>query len=86
VYCDFLYSKYTRALTCENFSQVADFSRVLQNPKQVLLGFVCQFTIMPLMGIAVATVFNLPVPLAVGNNKTNLESYSRSLVVVRSSL
>ena len=69
------------ALTCENVSQVADFSRVLQNPKQVFLGFICQYTIMPLLGIAVATVFNLPVPLAVGNSKTNLDDYSNLLVV-----
>ena len=45
---------------------VADFSRVLKNPRQVFLGFVCQFTIMPLLGLGVATLFGLPVPLAVG--------------------
>jgi hypothetical protein len=47
----------------------------------VFLGFICQYTIMPFLGIAVATVFNLPVPLAVGNNKTNLDNYSKLLVL-----
>jgi len=45
---------------------VKDFNRVLTNPKQVFLGFLCQFTIMPLLGLAVAKLFALPVPLAVG--------------------
>jgi BASS family bile acid:Na+ symporter len=45
---------------------VSDFDRVLKNPKQVFLGFLCQFTIMPLLGWTVARVFQLPVPLAVG--------------------
>ena len=34
--------------------KVADFERVLKNPKQVFLGFLCQFTIMPLLGLAMA--------------------------------
>jgi BASS family bile acid:Na+ symporter len=45
---------------------VADFDRVLKNPKQVFLGFVCQYTIMPLLGLLCAKIFQLPVPLAVG--------------------
>ena len=73
---DLLYSKYARPLNCENVYQVADFSRVLQNPNQVFLGFICQYTIMPLLGIAAATVFNLPVPLAVGNNLDNCSKLS----------
>eukprot|EP00282_Hemiselmis_andersenii_P015210 CAMPEP_0114114720 /NCGR_PEP_ID=MMETSP0043_2-20121206/3581_1 /TAXON_ID=464988 /ORGANISM="Hemiselmis andersenii, Strain CCMP644" /LENGTH=157 /DNA_ID=CAMNT_0001206925 /DNA_START=96 /DNA_END=566 /DNA_ORIENTATION=- len=30
--------------------EVEDFKRVMKNPQQVFLGFMCQFTIMPLLG------------------------------------
>lgn len=46
--------------------ELDDFKRVLKNPKQVFLGFACQFTLMPLLGWTMAKVFALPVPLAVG--------------------
>ena len=53
--------------------KVADFERVLKNPKQVFLGFLCQFTIMPLLGLAMATSKACLValmPLAIRDNNS----------------
>lgn len=43
-----------------------DFVRVLREPRPVLLGVAAQFTIMPLLGWAIATAFRLPNEIAVG--------------------
>lgn len=43
-----------------------DFRRVFTMPRPVLLGFVAQYTIMPLMGWSVAKLLQLDTPLAVG--------------------
>lgn len=43
-----------------------DFARVFSRPKDVLVGFVCQFTIMPLLALALCRLFSLPPELAVG--------------------
>lgn len=43
-----------------------DFSGVLKMPKAVIAGLVCQFTIMPIMGLMVVTVFNFPPEIAAG--------------------
>jgi len=43
-----------------------DFRQVLAAPRPVLLGFVGQFTIMPLLAWAVATTLELDTPFAVG--------------------
>lgn len=43
-----------------------DFKLVLTRPKDVFLGCLSQFTIMPLVAFLVARVFNLPTELAVG--------------------
>lgn len=43
-----------------------DFVRVFSRPKDVLAGFVCQFTIMPLLAVALCRLFSLPPELAVG--------------------
>ena len=43
-----------------------DFRQVLAAPRPVLLGFVGQFTIMPCLAWAVATVLDLDTPFAVG--------------------
>ncbi len=43
-----------------------DFGHVFSRPKDVLIGFVCQFTIMPLLAFALAHLFALPPELAVG--------------------
>ena len=44
----------------------ADFKRITEQPWIVLIGCCAQFTIMPLGAFAVATIFHLPAPIAVG--------------------
>ncbi len=43
-----------------------DFARVLEMPQPILLGFLAQFSIMPLLGWTIASTFGLPTDLAVG--------------------
>ncbi|MBN8246449.1 MAG: bile acid:sodium symporter family protein [Verrucomicrobia bacterium] len=43
-----------------------DFRNVTRMPKAVTLGFLAQYTIMPLLGWAVAHLMRLPTPFAVG--------------------
>jgi BASS family bile acid:Na+ symporter len=43
-----------------------DFAGVIKMPKGVIVGVICQFTIMPIMGITVATLFNFPPEIAAG--------------------
>ncbi|MCS7305166.1 MAG: bile acid:sodium symporter family protein [Thermoguttaceae bacterium] len=43
-----------------------DFKAVLKTPWGVAVGFVGQYTIMPLLGWSIARLFELPTPLAVG--------------------
>lgn len=43
-----------------------DFVVVFSHPKDVLAGFICQFTIMPLAAMALCRLFSLPPELAVG--------------------
>jgi BASS family bile acid:Na+ symporter len=43
-----------------------DFAGVVKMPKGVLLGLVCQFTIMPTVGFAIATTFGFPPEVAAG--------------------
>lgn len=45
---------------------VADFTRVFKMPAGVLIGLACQFTIMPLVGFALAHAFGLPAAIAAG--------------------
>lgn len=45
---------------------LGDFARVLRTPRPILLGFAAQFSIMPLLGWAIAVAFRLPTELAVG--------------------
>jgi BASS family bile acid:Na+ symporter len=45
---------------------VDDFRGVLRMPVAVAVGLVCQFTIMPLLGFAVATAFRFPSEVAAG--------------------
>jgi len=44
----------------------ADFKEVLRQPKQVAVGVVAQFTIMPLLGYLLAVGLNLPPEIAAG--------------------
>lgn len=43
-----------------------DFSRILQMPKGVIVGVICHYTIMPLVGFGVANMFNFPSEIAAG--------------------
>ncbi|MBN2774805.1 MAG: bile acid:sodium symporter family protein, partial [Prolixibacteraceae bacterium] len=43
-----------------------DFKGVIKMPKGVIAGIICQFTIMPVVGISVATLFNFPPEIAAG--------------------
>ena len=43
-----------------------DFYGVIKMPKGVVVGLICQFTIMPLLGFTLATVFNFPAEIAAG--------------------
>ena len=45
---------------------VSDFTRVFKMPTGVLIGLVCQFTIMPLVGFGLAHAFGLPPAIAAG--------------------
>lgn len=43
-----------------------DFAGVIQMPKGVIAGIICQYTIMPIIGITIATTFNFPPEIAAG--------------------
>ena len=43
-----------------------DFAGVIKMPKGVIVGLICQFTIMPVMGITIASLFNFPPEIAAG--------------------
>jgi len=45
---------------------LSDFSRVFQRPTAVLIGMGCQFTIMPLLGLGLATLAGFPPEIAAG--------------------
>ena len=43
-----------------------DFARVMRMPKGIIVGVVCHYVIMPLVGFAVAKAFNFPPEIAAG--------------------
>ncbi len=43
-----------------------DFAGVIKMPKGVLIGVICQFTIMPIIGFSIAYVFKFPPEIAAG--------------------
>jgi len=45
---------------------LSDFAGVAKMPKGVLVGIVCQFSLMPLLGISLATLFGFPPEIAAG--------------------
>jgi len=45
---------------------IGDFARVAKMPKAVLIGLVCQFSIMPIVGFGLATASGLPPEIAAG--------------------
>ena len=46
--------------------ELHDFVEVFRRPKEVLIGCLCQFTIMPLLAWGLSKVFGLPLELAIG--------------------
>ena len=46
--------------------ELSDFSRVFRAPAPILWGVLLQYTVMPLLGWGVGTLFQLPTPFAVG--------------------
>ena len=60
--------------TCPPFSAAAvgltltfeDFKRVLATPGRIFAGFALQYTIMPLMALAVSRLAGLPLDFAIG--------------------
>ncbi len=45
---------------------IKDFAAVTKSPKAVFIGLACQFTIMPILGVTLATVFSFPPEIAAG--------------------
>lgn len=45
---------------------LSDLTNVIKMPKGVIAGIVCQYTIMPFLGITIATVFGFPPEIAAG--------------------
>lgn len=45
---------------------IQDFAGVIKMPKGVLIGVICQFTIMPLVGVSLALAFGFPPEIAAG--------------------
>jgi bile acid:Na+ symporter, BASS family len=45
---------------------IRDFAGVVRMPRGVIAGIICQFTIMPIVGITVVTVFEFPPEIAAG--------------------
>ncbi|SNY94506.1 bile acid:sodium symporter family protein [Flagellimonas pacifica] len=45
---------------------IKDFAGVVKMPKGVLVGLICQFTIMPVLGFAIASLFGFPAEIAAG--------------------
>lgn len=45
---------------------IQDFGRVIRMPKGVIIGVLCQFTIMPFVGWAIAMLFGFPPEIAAG--------------------
>src|SRR5687768_5293540 len=43
-----------------------DFARVMSMPKGIIVGLICQFTIMPFLGFAMANLFDFPSEIAAG--------------------
>jgi bile acid:Na+ symporter, BASS family len=43
-----------------------DFEAVIKTPKTVVIGLVCHFTIMPIVGVSIATGFGFPPEIAAG--------------------
>lgn len=45
---------------------IDDFVEIFKSPRKVIIGLVCQFTIMPLLGFSLSRIFDFPVEIAAG--------------------
>ncbi len=45
---------------------IKDFRNVLKSPKGIVIGIICHYTIMPMLGIILASVFRFPKEIAAG--------------------
>lgn len=45
---------------------IDDFSAVIKHPKGVIIGIICQFTIMPIIAVVITKFFGFPVEIAAG--------------------
>ncbi len=45
---------------------IGDFVNIIKEPRAVLVGVICQFTIMPVIAIMLTKVFNFPIEIAAG--------------------
>jgi bile acid:Na+ symporter, BASS family len=45
---------------------IDDFVEIFKSPRKVVIGLVCQFTIMPLLGFSLSRIFDFPVEIAAG--------------------
>ena len=45
---------------------IKDFKRVLDNPKDFLIGLTCQFILLPIIAFILIKIFNTPLELAIG--------------------
>lgn len=45
---------------------INDFKEVVKSPKSVIIGVICQFTIMPIVGLTITFLFDLPSEIAAG--------------------
>ncbi len=43
-----------------------DFSRVINNPKDFTIGFICQLILLPIVAYILVLILRLPVEIAVG--------------------
>lgn len=45
---------------------IDDFVEIFKSPRKVVIGLVCQFSIMPLLGFSLSRIFDFPVEIAAG--------------------
>ena len=43
-----------------------DFLRVINNPKDLIIGFVCQLILLPIVAFIIVLILDLPIEIAVG--------------------
>ena len=46
--------------------KIQDFTRVVKNPKDFLVGFICQMVVLPIIAFTLIKLFNTPIELALG--------------------